>query len=264
MNNLNLNKSQALGLVLLITALTAWFIPAGWLMAWTPETQFLESYRGFDIYYIDEANVYTVDIGTGEVADWPYFISVRGCKEGIDLWEDGPTFVDDYRGGTIWQMPGYNLYYWESGNEKTNRWDSLESLINFVDIEYFPNLVYTIHYGNRDYEIFQQGYHDPVFWGELLEYLTPEFGTLAEVKDFIRADLEDIPIEYDTPDSTDNGEPATPPEDPGEPDTGNANPDETVDTVGEQIQTRKTMIAGVSGSMGLGLMVLGSIKRDEK
>ncbi len=357
----NLNKKQIIGLILIFTALVAFFVPSAWVSAYW-DTEFIESYRGFDIYYFPNINVYGIDVG-GDVMDWTYRTNPEACRKSIDLWMDGPIFVETYRDFTIYRIPGYSLYYGESATETSNKWDNLDNLKHYIDVVFYPYHIYTIHSDLGDFLIYQQGYPDctpvPVYWGELGVYRTLDYATEAKAKEaartYIEIHTEQLPepepepippaqtglegrwwvnnIEITNSDQTiilntttmkfrftptkgsvssvtiswEGGETDSKklskelfssnwkttvslPEGtytmtlyaegadgdltlslvefsfniPVTPDTGNANPDETVDTIGDRVQTMKNLVAGVSGSLGLGLFIFGSIKKEEE
>jgi hypothetical protein len=260
MNKPDLNRTQAIGLVLIFTALAAFFIPTAWVSAYM-DTELVESYRGYEIHYLPNPSVYGVDIG-GEVETWPFHGTLEAARDNIDLFVDGPEIIEDYRGGTIYKLPGHTIFWWEDEAQglKTTTWDTLVNLKKYVDLEFFPNLVYTINSDLGDFLIYQQGHVAPRFWGELGDYSTPEYSNLADAKDAVRAYI----VAQGKPEPTEGDEtPGTPPADPGETDTGNSSGDDSTDTVGQQLATMKTLVAGVSGSIGLGLFVLGSTKRDD-
>jgi len=264
----DLNRTQAIGLVLIFTALAAFFIPSAWVSAYM-DSELVETYRGYDIHYLPNANVYGVDIGT-EIESWPFDTTIQGSKNRIDNLVDGPETIEQYRGGTIYKLTGYNRYWFEKGDIKTTGWDTLENLKTWVDLEYYPTLVYTIHSSREDFLIYRQGDENPRYWGELGDYSTLDYSRFAKARDAARAHLKEIgeprpEPDLENPDAVLVDEKAeTPPADPGSPDTGNANPDNPADTVGQQLATMKTLVAGVSGSIGVGLFVLGSTKREEE
>lgn len=262
MNKPDLNKTQALGLVLIFTAITAWMIPASWLMAWTPETTFMESYRGYDIYYIAEANVYAIDTG-GEVGSWNYQGSVQGAKYRIDFWLDGPIFVEVYRDFEVYKLNGVEFYYGEGLNDKTNTYDNLDNLKHFIDVEYYGIEVYHVEYQGESWAIMQLGYFEPVFYGVNGELITPKFSTESEAYQYLYDMLTEDAEETDPPLEEEAGEdPTSEEENPIPPDTGEN--EGILETVSDKLEEYRILISGITGSLGAGLFIWGTTKKEEE
>ena len=254
-----LNKAQAMGLTLLICAVAAWGIPSTWLSAWTPEVEFQEVYEGYDIYYIPEAGVYAIDVG-GPVDEWSYFTDLQGARNKIDLWTLGPLFVEEYRDFTVYQLPGYSLFYATRDEVQTNNWDSVDKIKAYVDAEYYPTLVYTIHCEAGDYLIYREGYSSPLYWGEQVGYKTPEFSKLEDCREFIHGRIEEL-APTETPTGTPSDESEVPVQE--KPVQGGGNSEDTGETVGFVLQQRRNMVAGFLGVTGVGCFVYGIGDRKE-
>ena len=259
MKHLELNKTQALGLTLIICAVATRGIPSTWLSAWTPDIELHEAYEGYDIYYIPEAGVYAIDVG-GPVDEWSYFTDIQGARNKIDLWNLGPIWVEEYRDFTLYQVPGYSLFYATRGETRTNNWDSVEKVKAYVDGEYYPTLVYTIHCEAGDYLIYRIGYHSSLYWGELDGYSTPEFSSLADAKEFVYDRIKELaPVE--NPTETPTIEPEVPVQE--EP-VSESNPEDTSNTVGSKYLQQRTLISAFMGVTGVGCFVYGTGAREEE
>ena len=253
-----LNRTQGLGLTLITVALTAFLLPASWVAAYW-DTTYIETYEGYDIYFIPAPNVYAIDTG-GEPAEWTYFSDVQGARYKIDLWNEGPIEVETYRDFTLYKLPGYSMYYADNGEIKSHTWDSIEKLKGWVDGEYYPTLVYTIHSGGDDYLIYRIGYENPIYWGELDGYKTPEFKELVEAQEFVRARIEELTPTVDITGTAGDSETPT----VEDPISGSTNPEDTNETVGALMLQQRTMVSAVLGITGTGCLVYGTGRREEE
>ena len=259
MNLSKFNRTQGLGLTLITVALASFLLPASWVAAYW-DTTFQEEYNGYDIYFIPAPNVYAIDTG-GEPTEWTYMSDIQGARNKIDLWNDGPIEVETYRDFTVYQLPGYTIFYAEQGETRSITWDSVENLKEYIDGEYYPTLVYTIHSGDDDYEIFRKGYITPVYWGELDGYKTPEFKDLESAKVFVRNRIEELTPGTD-PTETAGNDPETPVQE--DPISGSTYPEDTSETVGALLLQQRTMISAVFGITGTGCLIYGTGRRDEE
>jgi len=254
----SVNRTQALGLTLITVALAAFLLPASWVAAYMDMT-YQETYEGFDIYFVPAPKVYAIDVG-GESNDWKTASDLQGARNQIDFWNEGPIEVETYRDFTLYQLPGYTLFYAVNGDIQSSRWDSPEKLKGYIDGEYYPTLVYTIN-DPDNYLIYRIGYESSVYWGELDGYKTPEFKNLADAKEFIWARIEELDPAAD-PTGTEGEESETP--DQKDPISGGTNPEYTSDTLGALLLQQRTMISAVLGITGTGCLIYGSGQRDEE
>jgi len=287
------NRTQAIGLFFMVISVFSLLGGWAWVSAYW-DTDLAETYRGYDIHYFPNIHIYGIDIG-GPSSEWVYLGNQETARNKIDLWVDGPITVGTYRDFTIYQLPGHDLYYGENGLMGTQIYINTTALESYIDTVYYPTRICTIHKGTEgnydEYKIYRQGLEgSPVeltYWVQLdgitLEYFDTKAAARAYVAD--RADptpeapLIEIPENPDTP--ADNE--AIPEGDYSMVDnlvdqvtdvidyvTGagtsasGSSEDQRTDTIGAFMVERQTMITALTGSLGAGLMVLGSIKRDEK
>jgi hypothetical protein len=102
---------------------------------------FVETYRGYDIYYFLVINVYGV-IPEGQNPDpadpdsgWRFAADLEAARRLIDSLVDEPVFIESYGEWDIYREPGFNRYYGvqrETG-EETSRWSRLEDLKRYID-----------------------------------------------------------------------------------------------------------------------------------
>jgi hypothetical protein len=80
--------------------------------------EYRETYRGYEIWFFPEPNVYGIYVGTGDpagtyvVEDWKHYSSLSACKGAIDNWVDNPQYVEDYHTWQIFQESGGTLRYY--------------------------------------------------------------------------------------------------------------------------------------------------------
>jgi len=259
LDEINVSTKQALGVFFIALSLFTYLGGLAWFSAYW-DNELVETYRDYDIYYFPNINVYGIDVGT-EPQDWPFNTGLQGCRNKIDLFVDCPETLETYRDFTIYKLPGYNLYWGENTEDKTNTWDNLTSLKTLIDLEYYPNLIYTIHSDLGDFGIYQQGYFNPVYWGMLDGYQTLEYDQVSDAKQAVRDYIEEKTEEIPAPGDETTGDPI---EEPGEEYTGNADPDETVDTIGDRLNAQKNLISGISATIGIGLVAIDyGARRDE-
>jgi len=125
------NKRRILGAALIaaavFTALNGWT----WVLSYWDHRK-VETYRGYDIYYFPEINVYGVDNGKAP-ENWWFYGSVDAAEKGIDSRLDDPVPVESYRGWTVYQEPGYGRYYAVRNGTETAKWRSLDELEAYLD-----------------------------------------------------------------------------------------------------------------------------------
>jgi len=246
------NRTQALGLVFLVIAAFSAVGGWAWVMAYWDYSP-VETYRGFEIVYFSTINVYGIDTG-GEPQTWAFNSGLQGARNMIDNWLDNPELIEQYRDWIIYKMGGYGLYYAENGDLTTSNWDNITDLRSYIDAEYYPTLVYTIHRDSGDYRVYRQGVTQIRYWVDLdgteLEY----FETLAAAKQYVY-DL----VQPADPQSTET------PGDAEIPDIdADLDPDpEDYGTLGDLLDAQKWVITAISGTMGLGLVTFGSTRRDD-
>lgn len=261
LEKIKLNHIQVAGLVfLMISIVSSGILP--WSAAmW--DTEFEESYRGYDIYYIPFHEVYGIDTTGGTADTWIYNSGISGARNKIDSWVDEPEYIETHRDFDILLLSGVGHYYGESATITTSRWDSVSKLKSYIDDRYYPTLVYTIH-AEDDWFIYRQGLqelNDLRYWGELEGYKTPEFKDLTDAKKFIRARIEELSPAAD-PTEIASEDPATPVLEDSI--SGNPKPENTRDTVGALVLQRRTMISAVLGTTGIGCLIYGTGRREEE
>jgi len=250
----NLNMTQTFGLVLIISALAALFIPSTWVSAYW-DTTHIDTYRGYDIYYFPNINVYGIDVG-GEPMDWVHVSSPDAARNKIDLWEDGPITVEAYRDFMIYQLPGWDLFYGEKGDEETAIYVDIVSLKGYIDAEYYPTRISTVHKDSDTYYIYRQGFVETRIWveyeGEILQYFDKVVAARVYIDDLAEATVEEPTTE--TPEN---------PEAPAQEESIPSGDEMTPGTVGEAVQQRRSMISAFLGLTGVGCFVYGTGRRRE-
>lgn len=130
-----MNKRRMLGAALVVlglfTAFNGWSV-LGWTLSYW-DHEFVETYRGYDIYYFVEINVYGIDTG-GDPMDWKFYGSLESARAAIDNWLEDPVYVESYRGWDIYREPsGAQRYYAVREGVETSRWPTLEELKAYID-----------------------------------------------------------------------------------------------------------------------------------
>ena len=131
-----MNGRELVGLCLV--ALGAFVLIGGvgiglsWVLGYW-DKEYVETYRGYDIYFFFNIGVYGFQTGGGE---WRYFDSVESAENAIDDMLDQPIFIETYRGYEIYQSPGTRRYYAvdpETGEQVSTYWTELEGLKSWLD-----------------------------------------------------------------------------------------------------------------------------------
>jgi len=249
------NRTQAIGLFFLVISLFSYLGGFAWVSAyWDYELE--ETYRGYEIHFFPAPNVYGVKIEELDLMDWPTTRTRTGARNTIDEILDEPEHMETYRDFEIYKIPGYGLYYATQGVTETAKFDTLENLKNYIDAEFYPTVVMTIHRNNDDYLIYRQNTDPVTYWveldGTILEYFTSKQNAKVWVYDLVaNQDTVEEPSENpETPQDIDQ-------------DTGVDPVEEETETLGEYLNSQKLVITAISGTMGLGLVVLGSTRREE-
>jgi len=288
--NLNIkpNRTQAIGLLFLVISVFSLLGGWAWVSAYW-DADLAESYRGYDIHYFPNIHVYGIDIG-GEPENWVHVTNQAAARSKIDLWLDGPITVGGYRDFTIYQLPGHELFYAENGYVDTMIYVEITALESYIDAVYYPTRVSTMHRGTDEYTIYRQGLEgSPIeltYWVSLEGITLEYFDSLGDARDYVNA----RPCTTEDPATVTPENPDTPPEFEPIPEgdyslvdnvmdqvmdvidyvTGagtsaaGGSEDQRTDTIEAFMVERQTMITVLTGSLGAGLMVLGSIKRDEE
>jgi len=136
-----MNRRELLGLSLLALGVFVLIGGVGIGLSWVLgywDKEYVETYRGYDIYYFVNIGVYGFQ--TGE-EDWRYFGSVDAARKAIDDMLDTPIFIETYRGYDIYQSPGTGRYYAvdpETGEQVSAYWTELEGLKAWLDTQPHP------------------------------------------------------------------------------------------------------------------------------
>ena len=127
------NGTQILGGVLLIAAIFVGFGGLQYVMAYMDTTPAGE-YRGYDLYYLPNINVYGADTGE-EVGSWPFASSLDALRGIIDNWLDSPLAVIEYEGYVVYQEAGgAQRYYAEKdGSLATGYYWTFDEAISYID-----------------------------------------------------------------------------------------------------------------------------------
>ena len=261
-NNRRILTKQALGFFLLSLSLFTYFGGLAWISAYWDHTK-VDEYRGYEIYYFPEINVYGIEIQGLDITDWRFNTEITGCENIIDTWLDDPIYVKDYQDYVIYQQPNdYGLYYAvdpETGEQITTTWHILDDLQGYIDQVYYPSVVVTRHTAFGDYIVYRQGIDAELrYWiespvGDLSQY----YGTFDEVSIAV-----DELIQLDEQMSGSNlGDGSETVSDNIEPDVGAPFgedyevPDGMV-TIGDRLRQRRALISGVFGFLGVGLIAI--------
>lgn len=249
------NRTQALGLFFMVISLFSYLGGFAWVSAyWDHELE--ETYRGMEIHFFPAPNVYGVKIEGLDLLDWPTTRTRSGARNTIDEMLDDPEHVETYRDFEIYKIPGYGLYYATQGTEKTANFDTLENLRNYIDAEFYPTVVMTIHRNNDDYLIYRENTEPVKYWveldGTILEYFTSKQDAKAWVYERVdnQGTVEETEENPETPQDIDQ-------------DTGVDPVEAEAETLGEYLDSQKLMISVITGGLGVGCVVLGSIRREE-
>jgi len=125
-----------LGIGLLAIGVFVLFGGLGWASAWVLgyyDREYVETYRGYDIYYFINIGVYGFQLPDGS---WKYYGDVESAERAIDDMLDPPIYVDTHNGWDIYRTSGTGLYY--AVNPYTNEtatayWADLEGLKVYLD-----------------------------------------------------------------------------------------------------------------------------------
>lgn len=100
----------------------------------------VETYRGYDIYYFQNANVYGIDTaGTNPPPPgdtWLFSAEIDSAKGRIDNLLDDAQYIEAYREWDIYREPGGAQRYWgvhSVTGQETSRWTSLSELKGYID-----------------------------------------------------------------------------------------------------------------------------------
>jgi len=261
MRNLDLNRTQTLGLALIVTSLFTYLGGWTWVLAYWDHT-YVETYRGFDIYYFPNIGVYGVDIG-GEPEHWRFNSYLEGARNMIDDWLDEPIHVEAYRDWDIYQMPGCGLYYAMGPEGTTPNYAAVEDLKAYIDAVYYPTLVYTYHVGSEEWLVYRQGLEELgtlKYWVEYGEERSLEYHTLEAAKAYAEEWIERVTA----PASSEEPEVVEEAQAPAEVEAPEQFPEETVPgTIGAILTAQKNVIAVSTGVLGVGLVLLGKGEEGE-
>ena len=246
------NTKHILGVILIAFSLFSTIGALGWVLGyWDNSLQ--ETYRGHDIYYFPQPNVYGVDIG-GDSSDWPFNAGLQGCRNLIDSWLDEPDHIETYRDFEIYQIQGFRLYYAINGKETTAKWVLLESLKEYIDTEYYPTRVRIIKGEKETWIIYRQGTYPIIYWAETEGFKSPVFSSLATAKEYVNTKLETAEPE-ETSDNPENPEVR-------DPIPGNLKGER--ETIRDRLDAQRGMISAISGVFGLGFIALGEAERRDE
>jgi len=130
----------ALGVVLVALDIAS---PIGLVIAGYWDHTYVETYRGYDIYYFPNIGVYGVDaLGTNPPLDDPswkvvgFYGGTESARAAIDNRLDSPIFVESYNGYDIYREPaGAQRYYGvdQETGEETSYWTDLAGLKRYID-----------------------------------------------------------------------------------------------------------------------------------
>lgn len=247
--NIKPNRTQALGLFFLVISIFSYVGGWAWVMAYW-DYEYKTTYRGYDVYYFPEINFYGIDTG-GEYTDWPYVSgTLLKVKLRIDSWLDDPLQVESYRDFILYEVTALGKYYGEGLGVETLQCNNLTSLRNYIDDMYYPTKVRSSHRDGDTWTIYRQGRETSLrYWVDFNGEVLQEFETLGGAEAYLKQlveDAEETQLNPDTPGTL-----------PDEPATG-------IDTLGDYLDSRKIVISAVSGGLGSGLVLIGSVKREEE
>ena len=118
----------ALGVFILFGGVSA---SLSWVLGYW-DKEYVETYRGYDIYYFPNPNAYGFQLPDGT---WKYYRDVESAERAIDDMLDSPIYVGAYNGWDIYQTPGTGFYYAVNPytNETVGIYSDLESLKAWLD-----------------------------------------------------------------------------------------------------------------------------------
>jgi len=130
------NKQSLVGVTLLALGVFILFGGLGSAATWVLgywDKEYVETYRGYDIYYFVNIHVYGWMDADG---DWHYHGSVESAEKAIDDYLEEPVYVEAYNGWDIYQTPGSGFYYAvnPSTGEQTTHFTGLEELKEYLDL----------------------------------------------------------------------------------------------------------------------------------
>ena len=262
-----ISTKQALGYFLLVLTIFSYMGGLAWISAYWDHNQ-IEEYRGYEIYFFPEINVYGIEIQELDITDWSFNTGVSGCRNMIDTWLDDPIHVNDYRDYVIYQQPNdYGFYYAvdpETGDQITTTWNNIDDLLDYIDQVYYPYIVLTKTKIMGDYVIYRQGLNAELkYWVESPDGgLSQFYSTFDEASDaadeFIRLDEQVSGSNLDNGSDTDSGsiEP-----DVGHPiEVGYESPD-NMNTIGDRFRQRNILVSSIFGVLGVGLIAIDAGER---
>lgn len=127
-----LNRTQTLGLVLLAVSVFTHVGGWQWVLAYW-DTSLAEEYRGYEIYYFPNINVYGVKIGQEKPESWPHGSSLDALRSLIDSWMDPPEYIEQYLGWDIYRQANKGYYYATKGEEETTLWVRVTQLKDYLE-----------------------------------------------------------------------------------------------------------------------------------
>jgi len=127
-----LNRTQTLGLILLAVSVFTYVGGWQWVLAYW-DTSLAEEYRGYEIYYFPNINVYGVKIGKETPSNWPHGSSVDALRNLIDTWMDPPELIEQYLGWDIYRQANKGYYYATRGEEETTLWVRVTHLKDYLE-----------------------------------------------------------------------------------------------------------------------------------
>ena len=262
-----ISTKQALGYFLLVLTIFSYMGGLAWISAYW-DHNLIEEYRGYEIYFFPEINVYGIAITELDITDWSFNTGMPGCRNMIDTWLDDPIHISDYRDYVIYQQPNdYGFYYAvdpETGEQITTTWNNLEDLQDYIDQVYYPYVVLTKHRDFGDYVIYRQGQNAELrYWVESpdggLSQLYSTFDDANDAADeIIRLDMQVDGSNLDNGSETDGGT--------IEPSVGSQIEDgyevpENIDTIGDRLRQRSILISSVFGVLGVGFIAIDAGER---
>jgi hypothetical protein len=261
-NNSQISTKQVLGFFLLILTLFTYFGGLAWISAYWDHSR-VDEYRGYEIYFFPEINVYGIEIQGLDVTDWRFNTGIPGCENMIDTWLDDPIHVKDYRDYVIYQQPNdYGFYYAvdsETGEQITTVWHIVDDLLDYIDQVYYPSVVVTWHRVIGDYIVYRQGIDSELrYWiespdGDLSQFYSTFDDVSNAVNELIRLDEQFAGSNLSDGSETVSGSIEPNVEAPfGE----DYEPPDDVVTIGDRIRQRRTLISGIFGVLGVGLIAI--------
>jgi len=114
------------GLVLLVPFVHGLVLNVYW------DHEYVETYRGYDVYFFPTPYVYGIDTGEADASQWNFAASVEACEGLIDNWIDDPVFIEHYGGYDLYREPGGAQRYYAvnpfTGEKATAYWMDLDPM----------------------------------------------------------------------------------------------------------------------------------------